>query len=140
MSAAGLTVRNSDIWTAYTATAPDVPILVRAAQWPLPVKAAYVLLRVKQRCVPIVADIEAIRVGLCVARAAKDADGKPVLTNGGYDLTPEDTAAVNAEFVALLAEEVTLLGCRAVTLAELGAEVRLTADDIALLGPFIVEG
>lgn len=137
MSPAGLTVRNADLWHALTG---ESPVLVRAGTWPLPVKAAYAIMRVKQRGTTIVMDIEALRVGMCLARAAKNEDGTPkVLENGSYDITPEDTAAINAEFKALLDEEVTLLGCRAVTLAELGDQVLLTAADLALLGPFVVE-
>lgn len=137
MSSAGLTVRNRDLWNALTG---NDPVLARAGNWPLPVKAAYAIMRVKQRGASIVLDIEALRVGMCLARAAKDEAGSPkVLEDGKYDITPEDTAAINAEFNALLDEEVTLLGCRAVTLAELGDQVRLTAADLASLGPFVVE-
>lgn len=139
MASAGLTVRNRDCWMAHTSRDSSEPVLVRAGKWPLPVKAAYALMRVRHRCASIVVDIEAMRVGLCLLRAAKDESGVPIVVDGKYDISPEDSAAVNAEFDALLNEEVTLLGCRAVTLAEMGDAVRLTADDLVLLGPFVVE-
>lgn len=140
MADAGLTVRKRDIRNAFTVTPPAIPVISRAAEWPVPVKTASALLRIRQRGAVLADEIEGFRVGLCVARAAKDETGAPQMIDGRYVLTADDTVAIQAEFAALLDEEVTLAGCRAITLAELGDAPRITAGDLELLGPFVVEG
>jgi hypothetical protein len=140
MTDTGLTVRKRDIRTAFTAEAPAAPIILRTAQWPVPVRVAAALLRLKQRGAVLANEIESFRVGLCEARAAKDESGAPMQFDGAYHIAPDDVAAIQAEFNALLDEEVTLAGCRAVTLAELGDAVQVTPEDLERLGPFVVEG
>ena len=72
--------------------------------------------------------------------ATKGEDGEPLTQNEGreYAFTDEAKAAFIAELAPILAEPVTLVGCRPLTLADLG-DCRISTQAMDLLGPFVIE-
>lgn len=101
------------------------------------IAASYALAKAKRKANPELATIEEQRVALCTAHCVRNEDGSAVLSEQGeYQFA--DRAAFDAAFAELLAQEVTLTGVRAVTVAELeGAAV--SPDVLYALGPFVVE-
>lgn len=132
-----LTVKASDIWTAvagrtFSGTGPLVTLVDRAE---LPATAAYVLLKLRRKCVAELQDLDKAREAICKELAEKDEAGNPkTREDGGYEIA--DLPAFGERFNALLQQDVTLTGVRKLTLHEFGS-AKVTAGELEQLGPFL---
>lgn len=82
-------------------------------------KASYALTRIKRAANTELQDIETTRVTLCETHAEKDDGGAPKTTEGGKYVGLDGNDLFAAAWRAVLDENVTLAGCRALTLDEL---------------------
>lgn len=89
---------------------------------------SFTLAKIKRQANLALEDLEGVRVALNVQHAKKDENGKPVTDDKGQ-YVHEDPAAFAAAWKGVLAEPVTLAGCRALTLGECeGATMVVTPD------------
>ncbi len=134
-----LLVTNNDLWLAISGKNSDGKgaLLMLQDRVGLPNVASYALLKAKRKALAEIEDLEKTRLKLCIQFAIKDEANEPKLTpEGRYEIA--EVEAFNAEWAKVLAEEVTLTGVRAVTLAELG-DAKITPDELEGLGVFLVE-
>lgn len=134
-----LTVTNADLWSALVPVAPltEAPILT-LANLDLPGIASYAIKKLKRKIIEEHADLDAVRVGLVQKYAAKGPDGNPVPTDDGRGIVLENPVEFSVEFQKVLAQSVTLTGCRPVALSELG-DVKISANVLDALHAFVVE-
>lgn len=133
-----LTVKAVDIWTAVggralNGTGPLQTLVDRAE---LPATAAYVLLKLRRKCVAELGDLDKAREAICKELAEKNADGSPKMRDGGQGYEITDMAAFQERFNALLQQDVVLTGVRKLTLHDFGT-AKVTAAELDQLGPFL---
>jgi hypothetical protein len=132
-----------------TCTNRDLMIAVGTQEFPggflklssLPIKnikASFAITKAIRKVTEALGDVEKTRVKLLDQFAEKDGEGKVAMTEDGKAVKLKDAAGFQTAYQALLDEQVTLDGVRAVTLAELEGS-GATPQDLLQSGPFVVE-
>lgn len=107
-----------------------------AAGRAFPFPAKYIMDKLDTKIPKELTSYEKARVEQCELYAAKDADGKPVLIDGKYDLSPEGLAAIEAVLAPLRDEVLTITNVRKIKPSEMG-DVALTDPESKPLAPFL---
>ena len=131
-----LKVTSGACWIAGVPDGEQLVPLAAVLNWPMAPKSLRAAQTLLRKVGEVVGDLDKVRVRLCEQHAKKDEAGAPVQANGAYVLV--DEAAFVADWAELLAEEVVLPGCRAITDDEIPA-ARPTLLTLERLGPFLVE-
>ena len=135
---ADLNVTNADLWAALVAIPPsNEGALLHLAGLELPGIASYAIKKLKRKVVEEYADLDAARVALVEKYSQKGEDGKPILTEDGKGVVLLDAKGFNEDFAEILKQPVTISGCRAITITELG-DAKISANVLDALDAFIV--
>lgn len=93
------------------------------------IRAVAALATLKRKAAGYLEDIEAARKALCEKHVMRDAKGEPqYLPDKSYDMGT-NLAAFQAEWLALLAEPITLTNCRAIKMSEFEGATQLVRKE-----------
>lgn len=136
---ADLVLKNADLWNALVSGSPDVPApLVRLSKAEMPAIAAYAITKALRKATEEYADLDKARIALVEKYSAKLEDGSPAPSPDGNGVILADPQGFHTDFAALLDQPVTLSGCRAVTVTELGGAV-VSPEVLLALEAFVID-
>lgn len=109
------------------------PTLQKLMSSPIPAKTAFKLAKLVKEIEANIVQFNTTRGALLERLSNKDAEGKPVIIENNYDLSPENLLVFNQEINQLLDEEIPI---NPISIDEI-EKVEITVEEIMVLGDLI---